>query len=78
MAPGESAALAVCDQLDTVPRTERELIRLAQLRCPQRLKGTRYETMDRVACPRLRNLALAGQVHVVGAHLPYSQRRYHL
>ena len=56
------AAGYVVGQLDETPRTEEELIRLAQERTPEGLRGTRYETDSAVECPSLRRLAKEGKV----------------
>jgi hypothetical protein len=61
------AAGYVVGQLDHIPRTELELIRLAQQRTPEGLyRGshpTRYVYDDTVECPALRQLAREGKIN---------------
>ncbi len=61
------AAGHVVAQVDETPRTEQELIRMAQRRTPGSLvkksgEATRYLERDDVECPALRQLARAGLV----------------
>ena len=79
------AAGYVIGQLDGLPRTEQDLIRLAQERSPEGLKGTRYADDDTVECPRLRQLADHGAVSCDGRRQIIVERghirrcdRYHL
>jgi hypothetical protein len=56
------AAGYVVGHLDETPRTEEELIRLAQEMSPEGLVGTRYATDATVECPAVRRLAREGRI----------------